>query len=459
MYRDFFQFTPPATGLVYFVLFKLLGPRAWIPNTVLLVMGLALAWLSVVISRKVMRGWVVFLPGLLFLPFMFRSFLDPTHHWFSVPAVMGAIALVIEKRSLARLAGAGALCGLASCFTQPRGMAALLGLVVFLVWESRKKRQAARELLRVGACLFSTFLAAVVAVNAYFVWKAGLQRFLYCTVVAGVKYYSADSRWNTFRVYLSEAPILPPWYRLPHLAVYLFPHFLLPLVYVVFLMHYRREASGRPLERWDRLMLLNLTGLFLFLSIAPAPGWGRLCMASLPGLILLVWFLDLPGKFRRPLLGSLWVAGLTLVVAECLYSQNRWAGYLDTPAGRTAFTHPMSYETMKWVLSKTQPGEFIFAGDSFAIYFALGLRDPSEITYITPNDYTRPEQVQNVINSLEKRHVRYVLWDWYLDSSGVRSSPGDHLNPLRAYLRRHYRVIKSFEDSEQVWERKTEPSN
>ena len=39
IYRDFFQFTPEETELVYAVLFRWLGVRAWIPQGMLIFVG------------------------------------------------------------------------------------------------------------------------------------------------------------------------------------------------------------------------------------------------------------------------------------------------------------------------------------------------------------------------------------------------------------------------------------
>src|SRR5258708_5510308 len=40
IYRDFFQFTPPGVDLVYWSAFELFGPRIWVPNLVVMVLGL-----------------------------------------------------------------------------------------------------------------------------------------------------------------------------------------------------------------------------------------------------------------------------------------------------------------------------------------------------------------------------------------------------------------------------------
>ncbi len=75
--------------------------------------------------------------------------------------------------------------------------------------------------------------------------------------------------------------------------------------------------------------------------------------------------------------------------------------------------------------------------------------------FLTPTDYTRPEQVQAVLEGLEGRRVRYVVWPFWLDSWPYRIPASDHLGPLCAHLRGHYHVVKSFEDydQDQIWER------
>lgn len=150
IYRDFFEFMLPGTQMVYLVAFRLLGVQAWIPNLVLVWLGVGMVWVSVVIARKLWRGWPVFLPGLLFLTFAFRTRPDASHHWYSSLASLAATAVLIEKRTPARLAAAGALCGLASWFTQTRGAAAVLGLLVFLWWDERTKSDCCHWPFRSG---------------------------------------------------------------------------------------------------------------------------------------------------------------------------------------------------------------------------------------------------------------------------------------------------------------------
>ena len=198
IYRDVFEFVTPGTALVNFLMFKLFGLRLWIPDLLALLLGLGLVWLGVVISRKLMRPSLALLPSAVFLVSA-RGFLcDSTHHWYSVLAAIAAIAVLMERRTSARIAAAGFLCGLSACFTQTRGLAVVVGFALFLWWESRQRQEGWRRLLRREAWLLTSFLAAFLAVNAYFIWQAGPARYFWCTVVFVLKYYPKMASANTF---------------------------------------------------------------------------------------------------------------------------------------------------------------------------------------------------------------------------------------------------------------------
>jgi len=452
IYRDFFEFLPPGIDLVYLTILKFVGSHAWVPNALLVLLGVCLANLCIVISKHLFRGGDAYLPGLLFVVVAFRSGLDGTHHWFSVLAVLAAIAIMLKERTLARVAAAGALCGIASDFTTTRGVVAVIALGVFLLWEARRKGQDWRRVWLCEAVLLTSFLIPFVAFNAYFAWKVGLQRFLECTVLFPAEYYPADARWNSLQVYMTEVPRFLPWYRLPALGVWLFIHSLQPLIYLLFFSRYWRQERITPHEPWEQLMLLSIAGLSLFAGVAPAPGLVRLCSISLPALILFVWFVQASEKYKRTGVRLLWVAALILAVGATVERQARWKKFLDMPTGRTASLYPASYERYQWLLQHTRPSEYFFEGDFADMYFPLALRNPAKVPFLTNTDYTRPEQVQDVVASLERHRVRFVLWSLLLDVPREKPA-GDHLEPLREYLREHYRVAHTFSDFAQVWER------
>lgn len=455
LYKDFFQFTYPGTELFYFALLQMFGHRMWIPTASLICLGLCLTWVILKLSSKVLAGSSAFLPGLMFLTYVYWAWLDPSHQWFSTLLVMAAAALIIERRSLPRVVEAAGVCGLASFFTQIKGGMALLGIAVFLLWERRQRRLSWRAFLSQELYLFSAFFVALGIPSAYFIWKAGSRRFWYCTVEFGIKYYRAE--WsNNLAVYMTGIlPLSPHLYvALPKVAVFVFIHALLPLVYVIFFMRYRRRSSIQSSQPWDRLMLINILGVALFLAVAPAPAWTKLYAVSPPALILTVWLLNSERKAGRVLSGWLWASALVLLAAEPWLRQHQWHSFLNAPAGPTVCVYPRTCEQGEWLVQRTRPSEYLLEAVWADFYYPLRLRDPAPIPFLTTTDYTRPEQVRGTIEALETHRVRYVIWSPMLDVADPRNrGTDDHLGPLRAHLRTYYHVVKTFTGGDQVWER------
>jgi hypothetical protein len=453
IYRDFFQFTLPGTQVVYCLLFKLFGVRAWIPSATLVVLGIALASVIVAVSRQVLSGRSAYLPSLLFLAFGFVTEPDPTHRWFSIVACMGALAVLLIKRSPARLAAAGALCGLATLFTQSSGLTAVLAFTTFLLWECRAQKLGRSWLVKAEMYLWSSFLATTVPPVLYLISKVGLERFINCTVVFLMKYWS-KWYWGTFAVYMAQPPSLSVWLMPAALLVWLFIHALLPFVYVLFLVRYFRQARAHPDQPWDRLMLVSTVGVFLFVGVMFSPAWFRLISVAPPAMIVLVWLIESSKRLSRMLTHSIWAFALIVLAAQTVIVQAGWRGFLQSPTGRAALLNVDLFEKYRWILNHTRPGDYYFQADDCDQYFLLDLRNPAQVSFVVGGDYTRPNQVANVIESLEKYQVRYVMWSAWLD---VPRNPGGNpraLAPLRAYLQAHYHPVRDFTDAvEEVWER------
>ena len=173
---------------------------------------------------------------------------------------------------------------------------------------------------------------------------------------------------------------------------------------------------------------------------------------SLPALILLVWFLNSPFKVERVLLYALWATLVVIAVAKPVITQTRWQDSINLPTGRTAFfSRPLSEKT-KWLLQRTRPGDYFF-GDHF-VELALRLRNPGRIDYVTPNGFTRPEQVSDLVQGLEEHRVRFVNCYAGLKEDGKVDSPGDNLGALRQELQKNYQVAVTFANGDKIWERR-----
>jgi hypothetical protein len=450
LYRDFVQITLPATDLLYFVAFKIFGPRMWIANVMLLVLGVTLAWLSYRIALSLQLGKLALLPPLLFLTLVYRDRLDASHHWYSTLAAVAALAVVIEDRSPRRVAIAGALCGLATCFTQSAGVMAIVGFAAFLYWEHRTLSMPLRALIQQQARLILSAALVVLIVSSYFAWRAGLARFVYCTLLFNLRYYGSFEGGSTWRGYMTGLLGFLEWQRLPGIAGFLLIHLLIPLVYILFFVRYLRRSGQSAGEPWDRLMLLTIIGLASLLSVGLAPTWARLYYVSLPALILFVWILKSEGRAGQFVSNILYVVTLALAAAFPIGKQLHWRDYLDLPSGRMAFLNHEAYEKYRWAARQTRPGDFFFGGPYPDFYFLLDLRDPGPVPFITPFEYTRPEEVQAVVEGLEKHRVEMILWGPPLDTSEDRR--GDHLGPLRTYVRSRYHIAEELPEFE-AWVR------
>jgi len=448
VYRDFFQHTLPATNVFYFLLFSVLGVHAWIPNAMLLLLGLGLAWLILIISRKLIPGRTAFLPPVLFLVIACSNRSGATHQWFSILMVMAAIALLIDRITALGLVGAGALCGLATCFSQSRGIWAEIGLAAFLMWAVYKKVLSWQDCRQAQLYLWAPFLTILVAFNAYFALEAGIGRFLHDTVAFGFRYGSAAT-WNSFHAYMTDVPAIHPWYRLPGFIICLLVYLLVPLIYFLFFVRHWDEEKDLPSEPWDRLLMLWFVGFALFLSVATAPSWIRLSTVSPPAVILLVWLLNFEGRFQKVRIAA--VAALAFALAIGLTAERRlqWHGYATTPIGKVAMLDRSQCDEVNFLLGKTRQGEYLFGNNGLG--FLLGLRDPARVPFVTSSDYTRPEQVADVVESLKNHPVEYVFWSPFLDLPQENPTSPSHLAPLYAYLISHYHIAKVFPNNDMLW--------
>jgi hypothetical protein len=453
MYRDFFQFTLPGTEFVYLTFFKLFGMRAWIPNVCLILLGIGLTTCMVSISRKILNQKNVLLPALLFLVCSYHAMLNATHHWFSLLAMLAAIAVVIDARSIPRVALAGMFSGVAALFTHAEGLMCFLGLACFLVWERHWTHENKTVAVKMFS-LFSAFCATLAVTCGYAIIHGGLANLWNCVVVFTLRYYSTDINANTPLIYLSF-PGVPPWSHLPTLLVWLFIYAVVPFAYVLFLVRYWRRRPGDGTEPWDKLMLLNIVGWFLFLGTASSPSIMRLAAESPPAVILLVWLLETRSGNNYAPIKLLWAFGLTLAIAEPWVTNARPEYVLNLPAGRVAFSSPEQRDKYAWLAEHTHPSDLLFDGATLPrVYFPLSLRNPAGVPFLTTTNYTRPEQVQDVIRSLETKPVSLVIWSVDVDVPEDMNDRGDHLAPLRDYVRHHFRQVKTFPDGDQVWERR-----
>jgi hypothetical protein len=443
VYRDFLQRTPPGADLIYLAAFRLLGPRVWVPNLVVLVLGVALCWVCFRVAASFLTRWQALLATSLFLVLLYGKMLNGTHHWFSELAVLGAVAVLQKGKSLNRIAVAGSLLGIATFITQTRGPAAAAGVAAYLLWERWRAKTAWRDCSKRLAIGLTCFLLTCVVLYGYFVAEEGLGRFWYWLVTYAGRYMVYHS------VDLLTPDVRGPLGVLP----YLFLYAALPVAYAFSLWRGWRESSVTA--ETERRMLLTFVGVGTAFEVALSPNWLRVLCVAAPGILLLVWAVAQAKRSRGSLAALTWAGVIAAALWQTLaHHRGDQDVIVRTPAG-TAVTTALAAEKLEWIGLHTRPGDFFLQAPWPGVYLPLGLRDPVYVDSVGPFDETRPEWVVACIQQLDAKGVRYVVWAPRLNSPGDTVHPETyHLAPLHEYLRDHYQMIHRFADQDEVWERR-----
>ena len=447
IYLDFFRFTPPGTDLIYLTAFQIFGPRLWVMNAIVLLLGVSLCWVCFSVSRLLMGPGLSVLAALLFLVFIYCRLLNATHHWFSLMAAMCAARVLMPRITRRRIAAAGFLMAVASFFTQTAGVMGAIAIILWLSWDGIRKNEAWRAILRSGIPLAGTFTVTCSVLNLYYVIKVGWKRLWDLQVI--YPHYQAYWFGRLFPG-LPDPLILQ---NLPHLSSYLLVYGLLIVIYPFVLWDCWRKRRNPLSSQEDRLVLICLVGAMLLLEMLPAVNWLRVYSVSMPGVILLVW------TASRLRISKAWLVAAGYLFAACAavpqtVSKHRQEGYItQLPAGETLLSE-QKHELYSWIMEHTRPGDFFLSAAWPGVYFPLSLRSPIYAEMLLNSNWTLPEYVGLAVEEVDRKEVKYILWPRRLDGPDDPSRPWeDHLGPFRAYLGSHYRVVKTFSDGDQIWQR------
>ena len=437
LYKDLFQFNFPGTEYLYYFIFRCCGLHLWAGHLAFLITVTAVNVLIFALARVVLSGAAAILPSIAFLGICVRSNLDGTHHWYSNAFALLAVYLIARERTTRRIQLAGGLLGMATLFTSTRGIAIAVGLALFLFWEFRDWRVAAK------ACtnLLVPFAATVGLALAYLVRLAGSRVLFDSLVVFPLRYYPAGAA-NSFSVYYDPLLVSGPFKLSLILGIgqWFATSGALPILLVVFaVMFVRSRANALPTSVSNRTLVLYATvSLFALLAAIGAPSAPRLNCALAFAYILGAAMLSKAGNQK---LAATFLAVLFVVcLAEMTAALVRPVYFVNGPRGRIAFFTADRREYVDWFILNTHPGDLLF-GD-VDINFLLGLENPAAIQWLERDAYTRPEQVSALIHALELRNTRFVV---YYESYGQGSE--DNLQPIRDYLKLHYRVVEKRSDA------------
>ncbi|HEY2782619.1 MAG TPA: glycosyltransferase family 39 protein [Steroidobacteraceae bacterium] len=442
IYRDFFQFTPPGTDLLYWGAFKLLGARSWVPNLVVLVLGIALCALCLRISKSIMSRGHAALATSLYVVFVFGTTLNGTHHFFSVLAVSCAVAVLLGGSTPSRIAIAGAFLGIATFITQTRGPVVAFAIALWMLWERYRAQKPwslyLKQLVLLGVSLGITWFV----LSGYYVATLGLRQLLFYQIATVREHVVAG--WNAQSIGfpgLSRSTLAP-------LLQWLFAYILLPMVYAACLWRlWKATREKRKDAVW--VGLLTAVGSAMFLEVAQSPSWLRFFCVALPGVILFVWLLSGTGKVAVYATRSLWIGVLGLAAFHTWHGHSLNSVTEDLPAGRIA-AQPLPAEKLAWLAAHTTPGQYMLQAQWPGMYLPLALRNPLFLDVVAGAGASRSENVDLAIRQLEDKRVQYIVLS-------PRLQRLDRMPEVFAeFVTSHYRLVRAFADRDEIWERKQE---
>jgi len=445
-YRDFFEFLTPGTDLFYALLFRCFGVSLWAMHLTMALLLAVSAWWLTWCAGRLVRGWFVVLPAALLLGLVLNFSLDPTHHWFSIVALMGAAWLLFDGDSLGRATAAGAFCGLAASFTQTEGAAAVIALCAYFLWRAVRENDRTGQWWRRSLVLCASALGIFLIINGPFILVSGPRRWTWDVIVFPMRYFGSvpNNQWTDALTQFFIAEGMLKWICFPFL------YLAVPLTYIWFFVRLR-QAGKSPHEPWNQLVLVAAIGMAMLAAVAAAISIRRIAIASPPAMLLLTWLLYQSRRARFAVaLGSVSAA---VAMAGIAAVQLRPERFLNLPVGRVAIPPRADYyDIYRWMAENTKPGQWYFGLHPLPL--ALKLRFATPVSQMTPGEYTRPEQVTEIVDGIDRRRVPVIVLRPRMYSPSELNGLPDHLQPFRDYLYLHYDKVKSFPSGDEIWVRR-----
>ena len=447
--RDFHQFTPPGTDLVYMTAFHFFGPGVHTINWTILCLGMLLGVVCFLNARAIMRAEWAALAALSCVVLLYGDRLDLTHHWFSSLANLVSILVLTGGRSQRRIAFAACLIGTALFFTQSRGLMGLLACCIGLLWEKLADRSSPTRFGPRLATLLGVTLGVWLVLSWRFIAQAGPATYLHMQVL-----------------YLPRDMDVSTGFLVPHFTVSFYPHALAQLAdrlamylllvlvcpAVTILTARGKVATG---EDSRAIVLLTTLGILQTLEVIFMLNWNRMAAVAMPSVILFIWLVTRWNAARRPALVAGWCVLGAMIVVQCAVMQFHRYPRVNLPTGSTFFQKNES-EAAAWLALHTHPGDYILEVATTRYYVPLELQNPSAVDMLGTGAITLPEWVDEVVAGLKAHQVQYILWEPYTGIGTVatqHTAPGDHLDPLRDYLDQNFRRIETFQNGGEIWER------
>jgi 4-amino-4-deoxy-L-arabinose transferase-like glycosyltransferase len=458
--RDFFEVVGPGTFYWLALFFKLFGVTFVAARTCLFVTSLATMLAIYLLSRRICVQYQI-LPSILLIGTYF-GMLWPTisHHVDSNCFALLSVACVTvwqDRSEDGLLFAAGALAGVTTCFLQPKGLLLLLAVLLWL-WTDRQRRSTFLSLLATVAAGYASVVGLVLA---YFWSRHALGGLVYASVVWPSAHYSAVNvvpyAHNLITNYWDHWAFAKTGF---HWNVVMASVLITPFLFVAALPVLLPMLGARSIRNKVRpeAVLYWLCGSALWLSELHRKDIAHLVFGSPLLMILCVYYLE---RYRAKT--AVLSVQILAISAACLACFNFFlvlsARPMTTRVGSVAIFK--SDPVLTFLDQHVAPGEEIFAYPYCPMYYFLSATtNPTRYSLLIYN-YNTPSQFREVLQVLEERRVKYVVWDKTFQSNAIAGifsrsafTPANSLI-IEPYLESHYKLLRD-EGGVRVMERRTE---
>jgi 4-amino-4-deoxy-L-arabinose transferase-like glycosyltransferase len=442
--RDFFEIVGPGTFYWLALFFKLFGVTFFAERICLFITSIGTAFLMYWLSRKICSQYrelpCIVLAGTYF------GIIWPTisHHIDSNLFALLSVAFAVlwhDKRRSSLLFATGALAGLTTCFLQPKGILLLLALVIWLVLlRIRESAPLASTGFLVGG-----YVATVGLMLLYFWSQHALWDLIYANYLWPSKHYAAANvvpyAQGVFRDYWESwaAPTSTVRWTAVTASVLVIPFIfvaILPALLPVLGLWKSRQAQ-KP-----EVILYWLCGWALWFAEVHRKDICHLVFGSPLLIILCVYYLAMSGGAGRLMLRVLAVGSVSLAVLNFFLVLS--AHPMPTRVGTVMVFK--SDPALAFLDNHVAPGQEIFVYPDAPIYYYLSAtRNPTRWSGLGYN-YNSPSDFQEVVQVLEQRRVRYVVWDTLLEDRALKlffsikqARPEERI--IEPYFASHYKAV------------------
>jgi hypothetical protein len=456
-YRDFVEVMGPASFYWLALFFKLFGISWWVARAHLMLTGILISLLVYWLTRRLYRG-----PESL-LPFLFVTILGiplwpgSSHHWDSnLFALVAAAAYFkwLETKRTWYLWTAGLATGITTCFMQQKGLLVFCAIAVLILINRDPNRSAPEK--RKSLCFITCGYLAVGAITVLWFHRLGaVPDLIRCTVIMPLTTYSnlnivpyaqtaLSVGWKSCAAILSSLPGLTPAFFLiasviPVLmiaAVPLFAHVL---------------AAACVIAGRIRTKCLNSAGLpyyaigsALCLSEIHRKDFFHLSYGAPLLLILMIYTAKnlLPARHLRVCVFGIICACLLL------FGSAQWLSVRSAqsriPTRRGTVIASADDAVLRFLDRMIPQGEYVFVYPYYPMYYFLAdLRNPTRFSILLYN-YNTDSQFDEVIDNLDRKRVKYILWDTVVEGKNLTTwfpayqHPGKERLKLEQFFQSHY---------------------